>query len=326
MSSIDNSRILITGGTGSLGNALVERLLSGTAGNPKVVTVFSRDELKQAELKAKHKGDDRLKFVIGNVRDRHAVELALMNIDIVFNAAAMKRVETCERFPAEAIKTNCLGVINIVEAIRKYELPVKTVVGVSSDKGCSPVNNYGCTKFLQEKVLLSANQDCENTRFVSVCYGNVMGSRGSVIPIFKKLIAEGKPVTIHDPNMTRFLISLDQAVDTLLAVLNTGNRGEIYVPVIPSATIEDIADVLIDHKGNQKVYVGVGQGEKMHEILINEVEITRTILRDGYYVVTPHIQEKPAIMKEYNSKDYLLDKYNLRRLFCKYGLLGKGNY
>lgn len=320
MNHLSGKRILITGGTGSLGSALVQRLLSGQVGNPACVTVFSRDELKQSQLKAQLQ-DKRLKFIIGDVRDRHSIELALQNIDVLFNAAAMKRVETCQRFPAEAIKTNCLGTINIVEAIQKCNLSVETVVGVSSDKGCNPVNVYGNTKALQQDILLVANEDCPHTRFVSVRYGNVMTSRGSLIPILQGQIKEGKPLTIHDPTMTRFLINLAKAVDTLLAVLTFGNKGEIYVPIIPSATVGDIADVLIDGRDIEKVYTGKGPGEKMNEVLINEVEADQVILRDGYYVVTPEVQTEPAIEGEYNSKNYLIDKKHLRQIFSKLGLL-----
>ena len=320
MNQLKGKRILITGGTGSLGTALVKRLLSGVAEEPACIVIFSRDELKQAQLKAQYR-DKRLKFILGDVRDRCSIELALQNIDVLFNTAAMKRVETCQRFPAEAIKTNCLGTINIVEAIQKYNLPVETVVGVSSDKGCHPVNNYGATKLLQERILIVANEDCPQTRFVSVCYGNVMASRGSVIPIFQDLIKAGKPLTIPDPNMTRFLISLDKAVDTLLEALNYANRGEIYIPIISSATIGNIADVLIDGRDIEKVVVGKGAGEKMDEILIAEEEASQVVLRDGYYVVTPEMQKEPAISGEYNSRDYLIDKVQLRELFSKLGLL-----
>jgi len=320
MNYIDGKRVLITGGTGSLGTALVKRLLSGEC-IPASITVFSRDELKQSQLREQYQGDSRLNLIIGDVRDRQRVELALQNVDILFNAAALKRVETCERHPSEAIKTNCFGTINIVETIQKYNLPIKAVVGVSSDKGCNPVNVYGQTKSLQESILLVANLDCPHTRFVSVCYGNVMASSGSVIPIFQNQIKKGGPVTIHDPAMTRFLISLNKAVDTLLEALNTANRGEIYVPVIPSATVGDIADVLIDGRNIEKTYVGKGQGEKMNEVLINEVEVDKVVLRDGYYVVTTEIQENPAVKGEYNSKDYLIGKTELRQVFSELGLL-----
>lgn len=317
---LSGKRILITGGTGSLGSELVKRLLSGQAGNPTSVTVFSRGEVKQAQLKTQF-NDQRLKFIIGDVRDRDSIGLALQNIDVLFNVAAMKRIEMCQRFPSEAIKTNCLGTINIVEAIQKYSLPVETVIGVSSDKGCLPVNVYGATKLLQEGILLAANEDCPHTRFISVCYGNVMASRGSVITIFQKLIKEGKPITIRDPNMTRFLISLDEAVDTLLVALNFANRGEIYVPIIHSATIGDIADVLIDGRDIEKVYTGKILGEKMNEVLITEDEASQVIERDGYYVVTPEVQAEPAIKGEYNSKNHLIGKKQLRQIFSELDLL-----
>jgi len=320
MNQISGKRILVTGGTGSLGSELVKRLLSGQVGAPVSVTVFSRDELKQSQLKA-HLQDKRLKFIIGDVRDRATIELALQNIDVLFNAAALKRVETCERFPAEAIKTNCLGTVNIVETIQKYNLPIETVVGVSSDKGCHPVNNYGATKFLQEKILLVANEDCPQTRFVSVCYGNVMASRGSVISVFQEQIKAGGPLTIHEPNMTRFLISLEGAVDTLLEALASAKRGEVYVPIIPASTIGDIADVMIDGRDIEKIYTGVSQGEKMNEVLIIEEETNRVILRNGYYAISPEVQAAPAIHGEYNSNDYLIDKRRLRQIFSDLGLM-----
>jgi FlaA1/EpsC-like NDP-sugar epimerase len=320
VSQIDGERILITGGTGSLGTHLTGRLLSGWNGEPKSVTIFSRDELKQSEMRAAFP-DKRLRFVIGDVKDRGSIELALMNVDIVFNTAAMKRVEVCQRWPAEAIKTNCLGTINIIEAIQKYSLPIKTVVGVSSDKGVKPVNIYGTTKFLQEQIILAANEDLPNTRLVSVCYGNVVASRGSVVPLFQAQIKAGGPVTVRDLGMTRFLISLDQAVDTLLDALEFANRGEIYVPIIPAARVVDIATVLIGDKSVAIQVTQKGVGEKMDEVLISEEDACRTIYRSGYYVVTNEIQRTPAILKDYISKDNLLSVTELKELFIQQGII-----
>ena len=318
MNKLSGNRILITGGTGSLGTALVRRLLEREVDSPACVTVFSRDELKQSQLRAQFP-DDRLRFVIGDVRDYRAVELVLRSHDVVIEAAAMKRIEVCQRFPSEAIKTNCLGTINIVEAIREHNLPV-TVLGVGSDKGCYPVNTYGKTKSLQEDILLAANNDSLQ-RFVAVRYGNVMASRGSVILIFLEQIKEGKPLTIRDPNMTRFLISLDQAVDTILAAYAFAKGGEVYVPMVPSATVGDIADVLIDGREIEKVYTGAIPGEKMHELLITEDELSKVILRDNYFVVTPEVQKKAGLLKEYNSKNHLLDKVRLKELFSGIGVV-----
>jgi UDP-glucose 4-epimerase len=320
MNILDGSKVLITGGTGSLGQELTRRLLSGRDGIPDSITIYSRDELKQSEMKTAMPSK-KLKFVIGDVRDRDRVELALQGIDIIFNAAAMKRVETCQRFPSESIKTNLIGTINIVETIQKYRLPVHTVIGVSSDKGCHPVNIYGSTKFLQEQILLAANQDIPGTRFIAVCYGNVLASRGSVIPIFQEQITSGGPVTVRDPEMTRFLISLDQAVDTLMAALYYAQPGEIYIPIIPSATVGDIASVLINGRDIKIKVTGRGVGEKMDETLITSEDAPRVVLSNGYYVVTGKIQPRMVLETEYNSRDYLLSRGELKKLFISKGYI-----
>jgi nucleoside-diphosphate-sugar epimerase len=666
MSLIDGARVLITGGTGSLGTALVKRLLSGKDGKPESVTVYSRDELKQADMRTAFP-DKRMCYIIGDIRDYHAVVSAVSGADILFNAAALKRVETCEKFPDEAISTNYIGASNIVRAIREMRCPVKVVIGVGSDKGCldwhspvklwhgatmpiaelvknkynglvqsydgtgriinkkvigwykiknlfpamyhlsykhmikehghigrgvlltpdhlvltptgwakveslvngnlivtgerapnkkqmglllgsllgdasfgklksiryghcenqrvildlwvdalrnigalhdgvmvrkdhrqnlyrakvnanavtvklkndiqsgelikmmskyfsplllaiwymddgcldkkyarlavcnygnntisemvnllnrkglecheyyqrqygkeygtirfsikgtlklmemigayvpaelrykifdtcaafdptlwrlgesevfvdeaiieirksptrdvycidvedthnfivnnmvlhncQPLNVYGATKSLQEHRLLVANYECPHTRFVGVRYGNVMASRGSVIPIWQEQIRQGKPITITDPAMTRFLISLDQAVDTLLAVLEYAERGEVYIPHLPAAAIGNMARVLVENHPVVIEITGKGFGEKMHEVLITEEEANRTVARNGYYVVTQQKQAKPAIDKEYISRDCLVSSDKLKKLFIKYGLM-----
>ncbi len=185
---LDGKRILITGGTGSLGTALVQRLLTGEVGMSHSITVYSRDEAKQHGMRLKYLHDN-LHFMLGDVRDYQRLRMALHDIDVVFNTAALKHVDTCQNNPAEAIKTNIIGTLNLVTAIQDFQLSIETVVGVSSDKGVHPVNIYGATKFLQEALTLHANVDCPNTRFVSVCYGNVMASRGSVIPVFQGQIS-----------------------------------------------------------------------------------------------------------------------------------------
>lgn len=320
MNGLFGKRVLITGGTGSLGTALVKRLLSSKDGEPKTITVFSRDEAKQHDMRLAFP-DKKLRFVIGDVRNYGAVCGVVMNADIVFHAAALKHVPSCEDNPYEAVLTNIIGPANIVRAIRDMKAPVETVIGVSSDKGVHPVNVYGATKFIQERLLLKANVDCPNTRFVCVCYGNVMGSRGSVIPVWQKQIADGEPVTITNPNMTRFLISLDQAVDTLLAALDWGKRAEVYIPIIPSACLGDIAKVLIGSSLVNVEYIGRRPGEKMHEVLITEEETERVVKRDNYYVVTTEIQEQPGLTQEYNSRDWLIGREELEVLFGQCGLL-----
>jgi len=320
MTKIDNSSVLITGGTGSLGTALVERLLSGNDGIPKRIAIFSRDELKQAQMKAAYP-DDRLDFQLGDIRNEKRVEEVLQGIDIVFHAAAMKRVEMCEQHPQEAVATNIHGTENIISAIQRYRLPVCTVVGVSSDKGCSPINVYGATKFIQEKLILHGNIICPNTRFVCVCYGNVMASRGSMIPMFQQQIASGGPVTVRDPNMTRFLISLDEAVDTLLDALNNAQRGEVYVPQLPAAKVVDVVEVLMNGQKIPIRYTGRNPGEKIHETLITEAEASNVVVRDGYMVVTPHRQDKPVLHGEYVSSGWVVPVDALRKAFIERGYI-----
>lgn len=321
---LDGKRVLITGGTGSLGTALVERLLSGQAGNIESVTVYSRDEAKQHDMRRAFP-DSKLSFIIGDVRDYSATYAAMMGVDIIFHTAAMKHVTSCEHFPLEALLTNAIGTANIIRGIREFRLPVETVVGVSSDKGVHPVNVYGATKFLQEKILLRANTDSPSTKFVCACYGNVMASRGSMIPVFLKQIQDGGPVTITAPEMTRFLISLDQAVDTLLATLKFAQPGEVYIPLLPAASVADVVSTLINGRNIAVKVIGKRQGEKMHEVLITQEESERVTMRNGYYVLTPYKQAVPAFMDcEYISRDWVLNHNQLRELFMKHGFIKAG--
>ncbi|RYZ87486.1 MAG: NAD-dependent epimerase/dehydratase family protein, partial [Proteobacteria bacterium] len=255
---LDHKTVLVTGGTGSMGKVLIHRILSGELGNPKKVIVLSRDEAKQHEMRMSylHKSvstDETiyrnfiqtLEFRIGDVRNYADVVSAIRGSDIVINAAALKQVPACEYFPEQAILTNCIGAINIVRAIRENDLPVQTVVGVSTDKACKPVNVMGMTKSLQERIFISANILNSKTRFICVRYGNVLASRGSVIPLFHHQIESGGPVTVTVPHMTRFLLSLNQAVDTVFEALKGGRPGETYVPNAPSAT--DMEAALSEH-------------------------------------------------------------------------------
>ncbi len=308
MEQVKGKNILITGGTGSLGIHLVKRLLK--IGNCNEIVVFSRDEAKQYEMKQKYP----VKYVIGDVRNPDSVFSVVSKADIVIHTAALKQVGACEENPWEAIMTNCFGVHYIIEAAKRSN--VETVIGISSDKGCQPINVYGDTKHLQERMLVRANHESD-TRFVSVLYGNVMLSRGSVMELWKRLIADGKPIEITDPNMTRFLISLNLAVDTLLAALCSALPGEVYIPYgLPSTTIGDIADVMINGRDIKKKFVGLRQGEKMDEILVAAPESNRTLLRDGHIVLSPNVQDKPAITGEYNSKDHLITKDELKYKFA----------
>src|SRR3954463_2343294 len=261
---LKNKTVLVTGGTGSMGSTLVRRVLSGEVGTPKKVIVFSRDEAKQHEMRMSYMHRsvttdeiifrnfmNVLEFRIGDVRSYPEICSAVRDADIVVNAAALKQVPTCEYFPEQAILTNCIGAANIVRAIQENRYKVETVIGISTDKACKPVNVMGMTKALQERIFIAANILNPDTRFICVRYGNVLASRGSVIPLFLDQIANGGPPTITDPAMTRFLLSLDQAADTVFTALREARAGETYVPRAPSATVENIAKALIGSRGIQ---------------------------------------------------------------------------
>jgi FlaA1/EpsC-like NDP-sugar epimerase len=340
-----NKTILVTGGTGSLGKVLIRRLLSGEAGTPKKIIVLSRDEAKQHEMRisylnAKAPTDEViynnfrriLEFRIGDVRDFHSVSSALQNVDIVFNAAALKQVPSCEYFPFEAVQTNITGPENIVRAIRELKLPVQKVVGISTDKACKPVNVMGMTKAIQERIFITANLDCPRTRFICVRYGNVLASRGSVIPLFHEQILAGGPVTITTPDMTRFLLSLDQAVDTIFAAVKSAKRGETYIPRVPSAKVTDIAHSLIGNRPIKTIITGIRPGEKVHEILVSEEEAHRTIERGNYYVILPILPElctdqekKTPLGREYSSNDTIMSPEVLLETLEKFNLMNNEN-
>ena len=338
---LTDKRVLVTGGTGSLGKVLVRRLLTGEIGLPKQITVFSRDEAKQHSMRLAferlravtdeviyHNFERMLQFRIGDVRDLHSVSTSLRDADVVFNAAALKQVPSCEYFPFEAVQTNVIGAENIIRAIREGGLDVETVVGVSTDKACKPVNVMGMTKAVQERLFVRANLDADRTRFICVRYGNVLASRGSVIPLFHEQIRHGGPVTITTTDMTRFLLSLEQAVDTIFAALKGGNRGETYIPRVPSALVTDIAEALI---GDSKIEIrvtGIRPGEKVHEILVSEEEAYRTVERGDYYVIMPmlpelrlHDDQQPTLGKEYGSADSLMDKAAVGELLRRHNLM-----
>ena len=301
---LKNKRILITGGTGSLGQVLVRRLLSGEMGTPRKIVVFSRDEAKQHFMRLDylkrrvstdeviyHHLDEILEFCIGDVRDYASVASALREADVVFNAAALKQVPTCEYFPYQAVQTNILGPENIVRAISELRLPVEAVVGISTDKACKPVNVMGMTKAIQERVFIQGNIRCPGARFICVRYGNVLASRGSVIPLFHEQIRSGGPVTITTTEMTRFLLSLDKAVDTIFAALKDAKPGETYIPRVPSARVVDIAAALIGDRKIEMKITGIRPGEKTHEILVSEEERFHTIDRGDYYAILPILPE-----------------------------------
>jgi len=301
---LQGKRILITGGTGSLGKVLARRILSGHAGRPAKVIVFSRDEAKQHFMRVEYENrvaatdeiiyrnfQRLLEFRIGDVRDYGSIASVLRDADIVVNAAAMKQVPTCEYFPYEAARTNVGGAENIVRAIQEHTLPIETVVGVSTDKACKPVNVMGMTKAMQERVFIQGNMRCPGTRFVCTRCGNVLASRGSVIPLFHEQIRSGGPVTITTPEMTRFLLTLDDAVDLIFAAIAEGRYGETLVPRAPSARIIDVAAALIGDRPVRQVVTGIRPGEKIHEIMVSEEEGYRTVRRGRWYVIRPMLPE-----------------------------------
>ena len=311
---LDKKRILITGGTGSLGKVLTRRILSGQLGTPQSVVVFSRDEAKQHEMRMEylnrrsvteevmyHNFERTLQFKIGDVRDFHSIAQALTNIDIVFNAAALKQVPACEYFPYEAVRTNIEGAENIVRAIKELRLNIETVVAISTDKACKPTNVMGMTKAIQERIFLTANIDCPKTRFVAVRYGNVLASRGSVVPLFLDQIDAGGPITLTDKRMTRFLLTLDQAVDTVFEAVQLAEAGETYIPKIKAALIVDVVAALIGKNKIEVKETGVRPGEKLHEVLVSQEESLRTISRGDYFAIKSVLPEvsKPVVSEHF---------------------------
>jgi FlaA1/EpsC-like NDP-sugar epimerase len=337
----EGKRLLVTGGTGSLGKLLVRRLLTGELGEPQRVIVFSRDEAKQHQMRLDYlhrvaatdevifrNFQQKLEFWIGDVRDFDSVSSVMREVDVVFNAAALKQVPTCEYFPYEAVQTNIVGAENIVKAIQHHRLPVETVVGISTDKACKPVNVMGMTKAIQERVFIQGNMRCPDTRFVCVRYGNVLASRGSVVPLFHMQIRNGGPVTVTTPEMTRFLLSLDQAVDTVFAVVRDGNRGETFVPDVPSALVVDLAAALIGERQIKVEFTGVRPGEKIHEVMVSEEEAPRTMRRGAWYGIQPMLPELgetavdvPALSGEFHSAGNLLPVEGIRQLLHQHKLL-----
>jgi UDP-glucose 4-epimerase len=341
--NLEGKRILITGGTGSMGKRLVRRLLTGEMGTPRKIIILSRDEAKQHVMRLAYM-DRRattdeviyqnfarsISFRIGDVRSYADVCAAMREADVVVNAAAMKQVPTCEYFPEQALITNCTGAANIVQALRDHDYPVQVVVGVSTDKACKPINAMGMTKALQERIFTAANITVPKTRFVCIRYGNVLASRGSVIPLFLDQIEHGGPVTVTVPEMTRFLLSLDVAVDTVFAALRMARAGETLVPRAPSATVMNVARALVGDRDIAISVTGIRPGEKMDEIMISDEEARRAVVRESYYAIVPMLpelvqhedQKQPsALKKEFSSSDCVLDLEGTVDLLKKHSLM-----
>ncbi|MBM7580165.1 UDP-N-acetylglucosamine 4,6-dehydratase (inverting) [Jeotgalibacillus terrae] len=279
---LNDKTILVTGGTGSFGRMFIQKVLKS---NVKKVIVFSRDELKQYEM-AQEFTDPRIRFFIGDVRDKERLYRAFEGVDIVIHAAALKHVGACEYNPFEAVKTNIHGAQNIIEAA--IDMGVEKVIALSTDKAASPINLYGATKLASDKLFVAGNSYVgdKKTRFSVVRYGNVVGSRGSVVPFFKKLVADGaSELPITDERMTRFWITLDQGVQFVIDSLSRMSGGEIFVPKIPSMKMTDLAEAIAP--GIKIKIIGIRPGEKLHEAMITEDDARRTIEFDDYYIIAP---------------------------------------
>ena len=287
MKTLKNSSILITGGTGSFGKAFVPLTLKKF--NPKRLIIFSRDEMKQWEMAKLYNNDPRIRFFIGDVRDKERLVRALQGVDFVVHAAATKIVPTAEYNPFECIKTNIEGAMNLIDA--SIDQNVRNVVALSTDKASSPINLYGATKLASDKLFIASNSTYargNKTRFSVVRYGNVMGSRGSIIPYFLTLRKSGE-LPITDERMTRFMISLDQGVDLVWHAFKDMIGGEIYVKKIPSMKIIDIAKVIAP-KARHKI-IGIRPGEKLHEQMIGSDDSYSTFEYTGYYKILPQIND-----------------------------------
>ena len=283
MSFLTDKNILITGGTGSFGQAFCSELLAHH--KPRRIVVFSRDEMKQWDMAKKVSQDSPIRFFIGDVRDRDRLYRAFQGIDVVIHAAAYKIVPTAEYNPFESVKTNVLGAMNVIDAA--IDAGVCKVVALSTDKASSPINLYGATKLVSDKLFTASNRysGSNPTRFSVVRYGNVMGSRGSVIPFFRTLAKEGRPLPITDKRMTRFMIRLEDGVSLVSRAIETMNGGEIFVSKVPSMGIMDIAEAI--DPGGDRQFVGIRPGEKLHEQMISPDEASSTEEFDDFYLIHP---------------------------------------
>ncbi len=291
---IENKTLLITGGTGSFGHAVLNRFLQ--TNHFSEIRIFSRDEKKQDDMRNQLKSD-KLKFYIGDVRDYNSVERAMRGVDYVFHAAALKQVPSCEFFPLEATKTNVFGTQNVIDAAGVNK--VKKVICLSTDKAAYPINAMGISKALMEKVAVAASRNLTDTTVCLTRYGNVMASRGSVIPLFMKQIQEGNPITITDPKMTRFLMSLDEAVELVLFAFENGNPGDLFVNKAPAGTIGDLAQALKElFKADTEIkIIGTRHGEKLYETLCTREEMVKAEDMGDFYRI-------PADNRDLNYAQY----------------------
>ena len=322
MSVLENASILVTGGTGSFGKAFIAYALAEL--NPRRVAVLSRDELKQSEMRAAFP-DERMRWFLGDIRDRDRLTRAFHGVDYVVHAAALKQVDTAEYNPIEYVKTNVMGSQNVIDAA--IDAGVKKVVALSTDKASSPINLYGATKLTADKLFIAANNLTQGfgTSLAAVRYGNVMASRGSVIPLFQKLASEGKPLPITDSRMTRFWITLPQAVKFVVDSFDQMRGGELYVPRIPSMRIMDLVEAVAP--GSATTEIGIRPGEKLHEEMIASDDSYRTVRLEDRYVVQPTVLEwwfappegqavEPGFSYRSDTNDQWLSPDDLRRMIA----------
>ncbi|MDM5198652.1 polysaccharide biosynthesis protein [Fictibacillus enclensis] len=325
-----NKRILITGGTGSWGYELVKQLLQK---QPKEIRILSRNEASQVAMQRQFDHDPRLVFMIGDIRDRQAIDNASAHVDYVYHLAALKHVPICEHQPYEALKTNVYGTQNVIEAAIANK--VKKVIYISTDKSANPANFYGMTKAIGEKLIIHANLLSEHTKFVCVRGGNVLGTNGSVIHVFKDHIEKKGMIGITDRGMTRFFLTLQDAIKLLFKATYESQGGEIFVMKMPTCKILDLAKVLISHSGKKAVGIhelGIRPGEKMHEILLSEYEsITTVYFDEEYFVILPTIEikglneyyadYKKVELESYSSSEDLMSQEEIREMLKKGGFI-----
>ena len=288
MINFKNKILLITGGTGSFGNAVLQQFLKT---NVNEIRIFSRDEKKQDDMRKKY-SSKKIKFYIGDVRDKESIKSAIRNVDYIFHAAALKQVPSCEFYPMEAVKTNVIGTQNVIELA--IECEVKKIICLSTDKAVYPINTMGISKALMEKVAISNSLNSKKTVICVTRYGNVIGSRGSVIPLFIKSMLSNEPITITNPNMTRFMMSLDEAVKLVLFALKNGKSGEIFVQKSPAASIKNLSDAimqLISNTRSKVVNIGIRHGEKIYETLLTKEEMSKSIDLGKFYKIPPDIRD-----------------------------------
>tara|TARA_B100001059_G_C17819999_1_gene577662 strand:+ start:320 stop:1348 length:1029 start_codon:yes stop_codon:yes gene_type:complete len=285
---LKNKILLITGGTGSFGNAVLEQFLRTAV---KEIRIFSRDEKKQDDMR-KNYSSKKIKFYLGDVRDKESIKLAIKDVDYIFHAAALKQVPSCEFYPMEAVKTNIVGTQNVIDLA--IDAKVKKIICLSTDKAVHPINTMGISKALMEKVAISKSLDSQKTIICITRYGNVIGSRGSVIPLFINSLIKNKPLTITDPSMTRFMMSLEEAVKLVFFALENGKSGEIFVQKSPAASIKNLSSALfqlLSKTRSKIVKIGIRHGEKIYETLLTKEEMSKAIDLGRFYKIPPDFRD-----------------------------------